>query len=94
MKQKLTIETLKRIIQQEAQKFGEPEDVEKVASKTTEVDADEYADTLEKQVDMMSALKIEEARLNRRLKQIGETKAKLMKSIKEGTSKQPKTSKK
>ena len=87
MKKHLTIEGLKAIIQQEAAKFGKPGDVEDAPKDTTEVDADEYADTLEKKIDMVSALKIEENRLNRRLKQIGETKAKLMKSIKEGTSK-------
>ena len=59
---KLSSKVLRRIIAEEA------------AKDTEEVDADEYADTLEKKVDMMKALKIEEARLLRRVKKIREEK--------------------
>jgi len=61
-----------------------PEDVEKVAAKTKEVDADEYGTdkSLEKHIDMVSALKIEESRLLRRLKTLRESKARILKTIK------------
>lgn len=78
----LTKESLKKLIQQEAAKMNAPEDVEKVAAKTKEVDADGYADSLEKKIDMISALKIEESRTLRRLKTIRENRARIMKSIK------------
>ena len=77
----LTEKGLRRLIQQEAVKFGAPTDVEDVVKDTDEVDADEFADTLAKPIDMMSALKIEEARLLRRLKVVRENKAKCLKSI-------------
>lgn len=83
MKKKLTIEGLKKIIHQEAAKFNAPEDVEGIEKDTDEVDADEYANTLAKPVDMLKALKIEEGRLNRRLRKIQETKRRLIRRIME-----------
>ncbi len=44
------------------------EDVEKVAKKAPEVDADEYADSIEQDVDWMKALKIHEIRLAKKIK--------------------------
>jgi hypothetical protein len=70
---KLSSSVLRRIIAEEAAKFKK-ETPEAAAKDTKEVDADEYADTLEKHVDMMKALKIEESRLERRLKKIREEK--------------------
>ena len=71
---KLTPNTLKRMIMDEAKKLrlevletGE-ENVEKVAKKAPEVDADEYADSIEQDVDWMKALKIHEARLAKQIK--------------------------
>ena len=58
---KLSARVLKQLVQEEVKKFGKGDDVESVAKKTKEVDADEYADTLEKHVDMMKALKLEES---------------------------------
>ena len=42
-----------------------------------EVDADDFADTLEKQIDYMKALKIHEARLTAKLKRIQEAKRRM-----------------
>ena len=71
---KLTTTSLKRMIMDEARKLrlevletGE-EDTEKVAKKAPEVDADEYADSIEQDVDWMKALKIHEIRLASQIK--------------------------
>ena len=74
---KLTNRLLRRIIEEEVAKFGDMEDVEKV--KADETDADEYADALEKKLDFMKALKIEEARLRHRLAKITETRRRMSK---------------
>jgi len=50
-------------LQREAALSGKIEPIEKV--KAEEVDADGYADSLEKDIDFIKALKIKEARLNR-----------------------------
>jgi len=78
---KLTPELLKKIVKEELGKFGKERETEKVAKDTEEVDADGFADTLEKQVDMMKVLKIEEAKITARLKKIQEKKAILAKLI-------------
>jgi hypothetical protein len=78
---KLTPRLLKQIIAEEAAKFGDMEDVEKRAKDTEETDADEYADSLEKHIDYVKALKIEEARVVKRLSRIREERARLVKKI-------------
>ena len=85
---KLSARVLKQLVQEEVKKFGKPEDLEKVAKKTEEVDADEFADTLEKHIDMMKALKIKERKIQaflskatKRLEKIKEQKTKLAKLI-------------
>jgi hypothetical protein len=78
---KLTPKLLKRIIDEEVAKFGDMEDVEKRAKDTEETEADEYADALEKHIDYVKALKIEEGRLVKRLKTIRETKQRFLKKI-------------
>lgn len=78
---KLTTELLRKIIDEEVGKFGDMEDVEKRAKDTDETDADEYADALEKHVDYMKALKIEEARLMKRLTQVKEARVRTAKKI-------------
>ena len=70
----LTNRMLRKIIEEEISKFRAERDVEAVAKETEEVDADELADTPEKKIDFMKALKIEEARLVRRLRRIQEQK--------------------
>lgn len=76
---KLTNNLLRRIIEEEVAKFGDMQDVEKV--KADETDADEYADALEKKIDYLKALKIEETRLRRRLTQINEARRKLANNL-------------
>lgn len=70
---KLTKRLLEKIIREEVSKFGDMESVEDRASDTDEVGADEYASALEKKLDFIKALKIEESRLRRRLVKIAET---------------------
>lgn len=76
---KLTPKDLKKIIEEEAAKFGDEKDVEDVDAEET--DADEFADSLEKKIDYVKALKVEEARLVKRLKKIRENKAKILKTL-------------
>ena len=82
---KITPDVLKKIIVQEARKIQKevaqekakrPEDVT-----ADEVDAEDYADTLAKQVDHLKALKIHEARLQKKLAQIQEAKTLIRKNI-------------
>ena len=72
---RLTNQLLRRIIEEEVEKFGKMEKVEDV--KAEETDADELANALEKKLDFLKALKIEEARLRRRLDRITETRRRL-----------------
>jgi len=80
---KLTSGLLKRIIAEEAKKlgFGDMQDVEDAAKETEEVDASDYAETLEKKVDYAKALGLEERRLRQRLNRISEARSKVLKSI-------------
>jgi hypothetical protein len=78
---KLTSQMLKNIIMEEVAKFGKMEDVEDVSAE--ELDADEFGSdkSLEKKIDYMKALKIEEGRLRRRLDKVVETRRRLVKSL-------------
>lgn len=80
---KLTSELLKKIIAEEVAKFGEMESTEDRASEAEELDADELGSdkALEKKIDYIKALKIEETRLRDRLKKIVETRASIIRSI-------------
>ena len=78
---KLTSKILKKIIEEEVAKFGDMEDTEKRAKETEEVDADGFADSVEKKIDYIKALKIEENRIRRRLARITEARRKTMLSI-------------
>ena len=75
---KVTPNILKRMIVQEARKLRMEvletgkEDVEKVHAE--EVDADDLADSIESDIDYIKALKIKEARLLRKLKEVKRTK--------------------
>lgn len=83
---KLTTTVLKKIIAEELSKFnesklfGDMKDVEDVDA--DEVDASDYADSLEHHVDHYKALGLEETRLIRRLAQIHEAKKKVAKKAK------------
>jgi len=78
---KLTNSLLKKIIMQEVAKFGAERDVED--TKAAEVDADEYGSdkALEKKIDYMKALKIEENRLRRRLLKLAEVRRRLARTL-------------
>lgn len=78
---KLTPSLLKRIIEEEVAKFGDMEDVEDAAKDTEETDADEFADALEKHIDYVKALKIEESRTLKRLSKIREAKKRVLKQL-------------
>lgn len=69
---KLTPALLRSLIEEEVKGFGDMEDVEDRAKDANETDADEFADTLDKHIDFMKALKIEESRLTKRLSKVRE----------------------
>jgi hypothetical protein len=72
---KLTRQKLHQMIREEAANIGGTGESPKDRAKDTEeTDADEYAGSLEKNINFMKALKIEEARTIRRLKKIREKK--------------------
>ena len=67
--QKMSPASLRRFVMREAAKLsGELEPVDKV--KAEEVEASEYADTLEQDIDMYKAMKIKEARLRRKYRKM------------------------
>ena len=81
---KLTPTLLRKLVLQEKRRIRETletgvEDVDKV--KADEVDADEYANSLEQDIDWMKALKIHERRLKLKLKKIQENRKKLRRRI-------------
>lgn len=80
---KLTSALLKKIIMEEVAKFGDMEDVESRAKSAEELDADEFGSdkSLEKKIDYVKALKIEENRLRRRLNKVVETRKRVIRSI-------------
>ena len=75
---KLTSALLKKIIMQEVAKFGKERSTEDAASDAEEVEADEFADTLENPHNYYKALGLEEARLVKRLNKIREAKKTLV----------------
>lgn len=79
---KLTPALLRRIIEEEVSKnFGDMDATDAKAKETKETDADEYADALEKHIDYVKALKIEETRIVKRLAKIREAKSRVLKKI-------------
>ena len=84
---KMTPNLLKRMIVQEARKLRLEtletglEDSEKAAKKTEEVDADEYADSIEQDIDWMKALKIHESRLARKLREVRTAKKRIKRRL-------------
>lgn len=75
---KLTSSLLKKIVIQEVAKFKAMKSTEDAAKDADEVDADEFADTLENPHNYYKALGLEEARLMKRLKRIKEAKIALL----------------
>lgn len=78
---RLTNALLKKMIREEAAKFGDMESTEERAKDADEVEADEFAGSLEKKIDYIKALKIEETRLRRRLRKLAEVRARVVRSI-------------
>lgn len=83
--QKLSAEKLKTLVKEELnsfikEEFGAMKDVED-ADEAEEVEASELADTLEKKVDMLKALKIKESKLRKELQLTTEKKHRLLKSL-------------
>ena len=85
---KLTPAILRRIVLQEKRRMmketSDPvaagiEDPEKVDAE--EVDADEYADSLEKDIDHLKVLKVHEQRLRKKLRKIQEARRKVRKNL-------------
>lgn len=76
---RLTHEFLKKIVKEEMSKVAP-------LAKAEEVDADELADALEKKIDYIKALKIEESRLSGRLNRIKSQHAKTISEIKSNPS--------
>ena len=87
MTMKLTTTVLKKIIAEEVSKFresklfGNMQSTEDAAKDADEVDADEYADSLENHIDHYKALGLEETRLIKRLAQIHEAKKAAAKKV-------------
>jgi hypothetical protein len=73
---RMTPNMLKRMIVQEARRLRTEvletgkDEPKKVADATPEVEADEYADSIEQDIDWMKALKIHERRLARKLREV------------------------
>ena len=66
---KMTSSALRKFVMKEAAKLsGQLEDVSK--TKAEEVEADEYADTLEQDLDIYKAMKIKEARMRRQYRKL------------------------
>ena len=84
---RITPAILKRLVVEEARKLRTEvletgqSDPEKVAKSAPEVDADDQANTLEKDIDFIKVLKIKESRLSRRLREVRRAKARLRKRI-------------
>ena len=66
---KISALELRRLVMKEAAELsGELEDIESVSAE--EVDADGYADTLESDIDMYKAMKVEETKLRRQYRKM------------------------
>jgi hypothetical protein len=85
---KLSPSMLRKMIVQERRKLKETsdpiaagvEDPEKVSAE--EVDADDLADTLEKDIDHLKVLKIQEAKLRKKLREVSTRRRNVSKRIK------------
>ena len=81
---KLTPAMLRKLVMEEKQKIQEAleqgeESVEKVDA--DEVDASEYADSLEKDIDHIAALKIQESILKRKYAKVQAAKKRIVKKL-------------
>ena len=79
MLHKIVIEEMTKLREENlSKKLKTPEEKGK---ETKEVDADGYADTLEKHIDMLKALKVKENKLRMELRSLDERKQKLIRKI-------------
>jgi len=84
---KMTPAVLKRMIVQETKKLRNEvlemgkDDSKKVANATDEVDADEYADSIEQDIDWMKVLKIHENKLIIKLNEVRKAKRRIGRRI-------------
>lgn len=76
---KLTSDYLLKLVLEEKEKYEK--DLKAAAKKTREVDADEFADTLEKEIDHLAVLKIKETMARNELKAIQEQREAVKKRI-------------
>jgi hypothetical protein len=83
---KLTLNELKKMVLKEKAKmssFGDGQKTEKVAKKTPEVDADEYADSLEHKIDYLKVLKIKENKMRSALSNLRQKRQKILRDLSE-----------
>lgn len=76
---KLTARRLHKLVLEEKEKYEK--DLKAAAKKTKKVEADEFADTLEKDIDHLAVLKIKETQARLELKKIQEQRAKIAKKL-------------
>jgi len=69
MARKLSMKELGQLIREEAEVAAGGKDVQSVAKKTKEVEADEYADTLEKEKDHLSDVELNKGLKENKLKE-------------------------
>ena len=75
---RLSPRSLRRLVIEEKKRLDEKAEL---TSKAREVDADEYASTLAKDIDFVKALKIKEGKLQAMLSQVRERKKKIQQRI-------------
>lgn len=81
----LTPDMLRKIVLEEMAKLHEEKKLKSVEDKAKETkeltDGGDYADTLEKHIDMLKALKVKENKLRMELRSLDERKQKLIRKI-------------
>lgn len=78
---KLTSGLLRKIVLAEIAKFGDMEPTEDRTKSAEDTDADEFAGSLENHIDFIKALKIEDTRISKRLRNVREAKRRALRSI-------------
>ena len=76
---------MKMVLKEKAKmtSFGDVQKTEKVAKKTDEVDADEYADSLEHKIDYLKVLKIKENKMRSALSNLRRKRQKILRDLSE-----------
>lgn len=81
MARKVSVDFINKLVMEEAVKFGKIKTAKQAADDVEEVAPGDEANTLAKQIDIVKALKLEEANLKARLKRVQEKKEKLIKKL-------------